>query len=82
MSKLALKDHIVDILKFVASDLESPQTAADSSQVSKTKVVLQRVGPGSRERAGKRLMIIASASEIRDSEGGVLFTALFVIKAD
>jgi hypothetical protein len=26
MSKLALEDHIVDILKFVANDLESPQT--------------------------------------------------------
>lgn len=34
MSKLALKDHIVDILKFVASDLESPQTPAE--QVAKS----------------------------------------------
>lgn len=34
MSKLALKDHIVDILKFVASDLESPQTPAE--QVDKS----------------------------------------------
>ena len=29
MSKLALKDHIVDILGFVAADLESPQTSSD-----------------------------------------------------
>lgn len=34
MSKLALKDHIVDILKFVASDLELPQTPAE--QVDKS----------------------------------------------
>jgi signal transduction histidine kinase len=34
MSKLALKDHIVDILKFVAADLESPQTPAE--QVDKS----------------------------------------------
>ncbi len=35
MSKLALKDHIVDILKFVATDLESPQTPAE--QVDKSR---------------------------------------------
>lgn len=35
MSRLALKDHIVDILKFVATDLESPQTAAE--QVDKSR---------------------------------------------
>ena len=34
MSKLALKDHIVDILKFIAADLESPQTLAE--QVDKS----------------------------------------------
>ena len=34
MSKLALKDHIVDILGFVAADLESPQTS--SEQVDKS----------------------------------------------
>ena len=33
-SKLALKDHIVDILGFVAADLESPQTS--SEQVDKS----------------------------------------------
>ena len=35
MSRLALKDHIVDILKFVATDLESPQTPAE--QVDKSR---------------------------------------------
>ncbi|UQR64903.1 RsbRD N-terminal domain-containing protein [Bradyrhizobium sp. C-145] len=35
MSKLALKDHIVEILKFVATDLESPQTPAE--QVDKSR---------------------------------------------
>lgn len=34
MSKLALQDHVVDILKFVATDLESPQTRAE--QVDKS----------------------------------------------
>lgn len=35
MSKLALKDHIVDILRFIATDLESPQTPAE--QVDKSR---------------------------------------------
>lgn len=35
MSKLALKDHIVDILKFVAADLESPQTLAEQFDKSR-----------------------------------------------
>jgi signal transduction histidine kinase len=35
MSKLALKDHIVDILKFVATDLESPQTPAEQFDKSR-----------------------------------------------
>lgn len=34
MSKLALEDHIVDILRFVATDLESPQTPTE--QVDKS----------------------------------------------
>jgi signal transduction histidine kinase len=34
MSKLALKDHIVDILSFIAEDLESPQTSRE--QVDKS----------------------------------------------
>jgi hypothetical protein len=29
MSKLALEDHVVDILKFVADDLETPQTGTE-----------------------------------------------------
>jgi hypothetical protein len=37
MSRLALKDHIVDILKFVAADLESPQTLAE--QFDKSRVM-------------------------------------------
>jgi signal transduction histidine kinase len=37
MSKLALKDHIVDILKFVAADLESPQTKAQQVDKSQGK---------------------------------------------
>jgi hypothetical protein len=35
MSKLALKDHIVDILKFVAADLASPQTLAEQFDKSR-----------------------------------------------
>ena len=34
MSKLALQDHVVEILKFIATDLESPQTPAE--QVDKS----------------------------------------------
>jgi signal transduction histidine kinase len=37
MSKLALKDHIVDILKFVASDLESAQTSRQQMDKSHGK---------------------------------------------
>lgn len=35
MNKLALKDHIVEILQFIAKDLESPQTKQE--QVAKSK---------------------------------------------
>jgi signal transduction histidine kinase len=35
MSKLALEDHVVDILAFVADDLESPQTARQQSDKSR-----------------------------------------------
>lgn len=34
MSKLALQDHIVDILEFIAADLESPQTRAEQIEKS------------------------------------------------
>jgi signal transduction histidine kinase len=43
MSKLALKDHIVDILKFVAVDLESPQTSRE--QVDKSHGMNDGAGP-------------------------------------
>src|SRR3569833_1075697 len=35
MSKLALEDHVVDILKFIATDIESSQTG--SEQVAKPR---------------------------------------------
>jgi hypothetical protein len=35
MSELALKDHIVDILKFIAADLETPQTLAEQFDKSR-----------------------------------------------
>ena len=43
MSKLALEDHVVDILKFVATDLESPQTKAE--QVDKSRGLAEGDGP-------------------------------------
>jgi hypothetical protein len=43
MSKLALEDHVVDILKFVAADVESPQTRAE--QVDKSHGLAQGDGP-------------------------------------
>jgi signal transduction histidine kinase len=43
MSKLALKDHIVDILRFVAGDLESPQTSRE--QVDKSHGLSDGPGP-------------------------------------
>lgn len=43
MSKLALQDHVVDILKFVAADLESPQTRTE--QVDKSHGLAQGDGP-------------------------------------
>jgi signal transduction histidine kinase len=43
MSRLALQDHVVDILKFIASDLESPQTRAE--QVDKSHGLAQEDGP-------------------------------------
>lgn len=43
MSRLALEDHVVDILKFVAADLESPQTGAE--QVDKSHGLTQGDGP-------------------------------------
>lgn len=43
MSKLRLQDHIVDILNFVATDLESPQTR--SEQVDKSHGVISADGP-------------------------------------
>jgi signal transduction histidine kinase len=45
MSKLALEDHVVDILKFIATDLESPQTPAE--QVEKSHGLSQETGPES-----------------------------------
>src|SRR6476619_7367564 len=43
MSKLALQDHVVDILKFIAADLESPQTRAE--QVDKSHGLAQEDAP-------------------------------------
>jgi signal transduction histidine kinase len=43
MSRLALQDHIVDILKFIATDLESPQTRAE--QVDKSHGLAQGDAP-------------------------------------
>ncbi|MDI3560629.1 sensor histidine kinase [Bradyrhizobium sp. Arg816] len=43
MSKLALQDHIVDILKFVANDLESEQTP--SEQMDKSRGLADSDGP-------------------------------------
>jgi signal transduction histidine kinase len=43
MSKLALKDHIVDILRFVAADLESAQTSRE--QLDKSHGLSDGVGP-------------------------------------
>lgn len=43
MSRLALQDHVVDILKFVADDLESPQTRAE--QVDKSHGASPGDGP-------------------------------------
>lgn len=43
MSKLALEDHIVDILNFIATDLESAQT--DAEQVAKSHGLGEREGP-------------------------------------
>lgn len=51
MSKLALEDHIVDILKFVATDLESPQTPAE--QVDKSHGIDQ--GDGSFRRSAAEI---------------------------
>jgi hypothetical protein len=48
MSKLALDDHIVDILKLDADDLESSQTA--SEQVDKSRGLGQEAGPFVRAR--------------------------------
>lgn len=43
MSKLALQDHVADILKFVAADLESPQTKTE--QVRKSHGQSEGDGP-------------------------------------
>jgi hypothetical protein len=43
MSKLALQDHIVDILSFVAADLESGQTSRE--QVDKSHGMSDGAGP-------------------------------------
>lgn len=43
MSRLALKDHIVDILSFVAADLETAQTL--SEQVDKSHGMNDGAGP-------------------------------------
>jgi signal transduction histidine kinase len=43
MSRLALKDHIVDILSFVAADLESAQTSRE--QVDKSHGMTDGAGP-------------------------------------
>ena len=39
MSKLALEDHIADILKFIADDLESPQTPRERVEKSRGSAV-------------------------------------------
>lgn len=49
MSKLALQDHIVDILKFIADDLESSQTATE--QVEKSHGLGVEDGPLSQSAA-------------------------------
>ncbi|MGC2087050.1 MAG: sensor histidine kinase [Bradyrhizobium sp.] len=49
MSKLALEDHIADILKFVADDLESPQTARE--RVEKSHGLAEENGPFSQSAA-------------------------------
>ncbi|MDA9479661.1 hypothetical protein XI03_35235 [Bradyrhizobium sp. CCBAU 65884] len=43
MSKLALQDHIVDILKFISADLESAQTSAE--QFDKSRGLGDETGP-------------------------------------
>lgn len=43
MSKLALQDHVVDILNFIAADIESPQTRAE--QVEKSHGLTDGDGP-------------------------------------
>src|SRR5689334_25033922 len=43
MSKLALQDHVVDILKFIAKDIESPQTPAE--QVDKSHGLAEGAEP-------------------------------------
>jgi signal transduction histidine kinase len=43
MSKLALQDHIHDILQFIAADLESPQTAPQ--QFDKSRGLTDSAGP-------------------------------------
>ena len=49
MSRLALQDHIVDILKFVANDLESEQTPAE--KMDKSRGLADRDGPFRRSAA-------------------------------
>jgi signal transduction histidine kinase len=49
MSRLALQDHIVDILKFVADDLESKQTP--SEQMDKSRGLADKDGPFRRSAA-------------------------------
>ncbi len=49
MSKLALEDHIADILKFIAEDLESPQTARE--RVDKSHGLAVEDGPFSQSAA-------------------------------
>ena len=49
MSRLALKDHIVDILRFVAADLEAPQTRAE--QFDKSRGLNAEDGPFSNSAA-------------------------------
>ena len=49
MSRLALKDHIVEILRFVAADLEAPQTRAE--QFDKSRGLMAEDGPFSNSAA-------------------------------